>query len=245
MVWHWLVSLLALGTTVVLFDGSPFHPQPDALWKLIQEEKISYFGTSARYLAATEKAGVKPRVTHNLQALRLITSTGSPLSIASSHFVYRDIKEDLHLASITGGTEINGCLAIASPVQPMYPAEIQCAPLGMDSDVVDTQGRPIIGVRGELVCRNPFPSQPLLFWGDETGEQYNNAYFVRFPGIWCHGDFAERTKRGGFIIHGRSDATLNPGGVRLGTYDYYTVLDAIPSIADRFVFVFVFFFVCF
>jgi acetoacetyl-CoA synthetase len=232
MMWNWLVSSLAVGATVVLYEGSAFHPDPGALWRFVADEGISVFGTSARYLAALEKAGVKPGRDNDLSRLRTILSTGSPLSADGFAYVYREVKEDLQLASISGGTDLNGCFALGNPTAPVYPGELQCRGLGMAVAVFDETGRPVTGEPGELVCTAPFPSMPLYFWNDPDGEKYRHAYFERFSGVWAHGDWCELTETGGMIIHGRSDATLNPGGVRIGTAEIYRVTETFPEVAD-------------
>ena len=214
MMWNWLTSSLAVGSTLVLFDGSPFHPDPGALWKLAQDEKVTVFGTSARYLAAIEKEGFKPGAHFDLTPLKAILSTGSPLPAESFHYVYRDIKPDVQLASIAGGTDLNGCFGLGNPLGPVYEGELQCRGLAMKVKAYDPEGRPVVGEQGELVCEAPFPSMPLYFWKDPDNEKYLNAYFRVFPNVWTHGDFIEITENGGVIFYGRSDATLNPGGVR-------------------------------
>ena len=235
MMWNWLVSSLATGASLVLFDGSPFHPDPGALWKLAQDEKFTVFGTSARYLAALEKAGVKPREEYDLAPLRTICSTGSPLAVEGFEYVYRDVKKDVQLASISGGTDLNGCFALGNPIGPVYPGELQCRGLALKVFAYSEDGEPVYNEKGELVCAAPFPSMPIYFWDDPEGEKYLDAYFRRFPGIWCHGDFIEITDTGGVVIYGRSDATLNPGGVRIGTADIYRVVETLPEINDSLV----------
>jgi acetoacetyl-CoA synthetase len=232
MMWNWLVSGLASGATLILYDGSPFAPRPNALWDYAQNERITLFGTSAKYIDACSKSGVEPARTHDLSALRLITSTGSPLASESFDYVYRAIKEDVHLASISGGTDIVSCFVLGDPTSPVWKGEIQAPGLGMAMDVFSEDGTPVRGQKGELVCKKPFPSMPVRFWGDPDGRRYRAAYFERFPGIWCHGDFAEWTAHGGIIIHGRSDATLNPGGVRIGTAEIYAQVEQIPEIIE-------------
>ena len=221
MMWNWLVSTLALGATVLLFDGNPFHPDPGALFKLAEEEGMTVFGASARYLASVEKAGLIPRESFDLSQLRTMCSTGSPLSIESFEFVYRDIKADLQLASISGGTDIISCFALGCPIWPVHRSELQCRGLGMKVDALDEMGQPVRGQKGELVCTASFPSQPIYFWNDPGDQKYGDAYFSVFPNIWRHGDFVEITERQGMVIYGRSDATLNPGGVRIGTAEIY------------------------
>ncbi|MEX1057808.1 MAG: acetoacetate--CoA ligase, partial [Natronospirillum sp.] len=217
MMWNWLVSGLAVGSTVVLYDGSPMAPKTDSLWDMAQEEGISVFGTSAKYLAALEKAGVKPGLSHNVDCLRAILSTGSPLAPESFDYVYRDINPDLLLASISGGTDIVSCFALGCPIRPVFSGELQCRGLGMAVEIYNDQGQPVREEKGELVCTKPFPSMPIGFWDDPDEQKYRAAYFNQFENIWAHGDYGEITARDGLIIHGRSDAVLNPGGVRIGT----------------------------
>jgi len=232
MMWNWLVSSLAIGTTVVLYDGSPFHPAPDSLWKLAEDEEISIFGVSARYLAAVEKEGVRPKQTHDLGKLRTILSSGSPLSVKSFEYVYRDVKDDVQLASISGGTDLIGCFATANPLGQVYAGELQCRGLGMKVAAFDHDGRSVIGQKGELVCTAPFPSMPIGFWNDPDEKKYRAAYFEKFPNVWAHGDYVEITDTGGVIIYGRSDATLNPGGVRIGTADIYAQVETLDEVVD-------------
>jgi len=232
MMWNWLVCGLATGATLVLYEGNPFHPGPEALWQLAQDEKITVFGTSAGYLAALQHSGLKPGREFELSALRSILSTGSPLSDEGFEFVYRDIKQDLQLASISGGTDLNGCFALGNPFDPVYAGELQCRGLGMKVGAFDEQGQAIIGQQGELVCTAPFPSMPIYFWDDADGRKYHDAYFDVYPGIWRHGDYIEISERGSVVIHGRSDATLNPGGVRIGTADIYRYVEQIEEIED-------------
>jgi len=232
MMWNWLVSALATGTTLVLYDGSPFHPDPGVLWRMAQEERLSIFGTSAKYLASLEKSGFVPARALELPALRTILSTGSPLLPEGFDFVYRDVKTDVQLSSISGGTDIVSCFALGCPTRPVYRGEIQCRGLGMRVEVFDGAGRSIRGERGELVCTAPFPSMPLGFWGDADGSRYRAAYFERFPGVWHHADYAELTAHDGLIIYGRSDAVLNPGGVRIGTAEIYTAVEGLAEIAE-------------
>jgi len=220
----------------VLFDGSPFAPAPQVLWDMAEQHCVSVFGTSAKYLAALEKAGVKPRESHDLSRLRTILSTGSPLLPASYDYVYRDIHPDVQLASISGGTDIISCFALGTPLAPVYRGELQAPGLGMAVEIFDDEGRALpAGVPGELVCTRSFPSMPLGFWNDSDGARYHEAYFARFDNIWCHGDWAEFTPHGGLIIHGRSDATLNPGGVRIGTAEIYRQVEKLPEIAESIV----------
>ena len=232
MMWNWLVSGLANGATLLLYDGSPFHPSGNILWDYAQAERCTHFGTSAKYIDALKKAGFKPRETHDLTPLRGILSTGSPLVAESFDFIYADIKHDVHLASISGGTDIVGCFVLGIPTLPVWRGEIQGAGLGMAVDVVDDQGNTVSHGKGELVCRRPFPSMPVGFWNDPDGKKYRAAYFDRFPGIWHHGDFAEWTEHQGIIIHGRSDATLNPGGVRIGTAEIYRQVEQLEAVQE-------------
>ncbi len=232
MMWNWLISGLGTGATLMLYDGSPFAPTPAALWDYAQDERINVFGTSAKYIDACAKAGVAPARTHDLSALRMITSTGSPLAPESFEYVYRDIKADVHLASISGGTDIVSCFVLGDPTSPVWKGEIQAPGLGMAMDVYSADGQPLEQGKGELVCTVPFASMPVKFWNDPDGKKYRAAYFERFPGIWHHGDFAEWTPHGGMIIHGRSDATLNPGGVRIGTAEIYAAVEQIPEVVE-------------
>jgi len=236
MMWNWLVSSLSLGATMLLFDGSPFYPDPGALWKLAQDEKVTIFGTSARYIAAIENEGVKPGRDYDLAPLKAVISTGSPLPEEGFEYVYREVKEELQLASISGGTDINGCFALGNPIGPVYAGELQCRGLAMNVEAFDDDGMPVRNQQAELVCTAPFPSMPIYFWNDPKMEKYRSAYFERFPGVWHHGDFIEiREDTGGVIIHGRSDATLNPQGVRIGTADIYSVVETMDEIADSIV----------
>ncbi len=232
MMWNWLVSSLALGAKVLLYDGSAVYPEPGVLWELAGEEKITIFGTSARYLAVQEMEGVKPARDNELSQLKSILSTGSPLSVESFHYVYREIKADVQLASISGGTDLNGCFALGNPLGPVYAGELQCRGLGMKVEAFDEEGRPVVNRKGELVCSAPFPSMPVCFWNDPDGSKYRRAYFSPYPGVWTHGDYIEITDTGGVIIYGRSDATLNPGGVRIGTSEIYRHMETMPAIAD-------------
>ena len=232
MMWNWLACALAAGATLVLFDGNPFHPHPGLLWELAAEEGITVFGTSAGYIAALQASGVKPGATYDLRRLRAVLSTGSPLSIEGFEFVYDHIKQDLQLASISGGTDLNGCFALGNPMGPVYAGELQCRGLGMKVEAFDENGKPVIGRQGELVCTAPFPSMPIYFWNDPDMVKYHDAYFDMYPGVWRHGDYITITERGGVIMYGRSDATLNPGGVRIGTAEIYRQMDQIDAIAD-------------
>ncbi|HJX20209.1 MAG TPA: acetoacetate--CoA ligase, partial [Steroidobacteraceae bacterium] len=232
MMWNWLMSALATGATLVLYDGSPFHPQPGVLWGMAQEERITIFGTSAKYLSALQKSAFVPLQAVDLTALRTVLSTGSPLLPEGFDFVYGAIKADLQLASISGGTDIVSCFALGCPTRPVYRGEIQCRGLGMAVDIFDDAGRPVRGERGELVCTAPFPSMPVGFWNDPTGAKYRAAYFERFPGVWYHGDYAALTEHDGVVIYGRSDAVLNPGGVRIGTAEIYSAVESLPQILE-------------
>ena len=232
MMWNWLVSGLALGASLVLLDGSPFHPGAERLIDLIDAENISLFGTSAKFIAALEKAGAKPRETHRLSRLKAILSTGSPLAHESFEYVYRDIKADLCLSSISGGTDIVSCFALGNPTLPVWRGELQCRGLGMDVQVWNEAGQPVIAEKGELVCARHFPSMPVGFWKDADGEKFRSAYFDTFPGVWAHGDYAEITEHDGLVIHGRSDAVLNPGGVRIGTAEIYRQVEKVEQVLE-------------
>ncbi|MDO8462063.1 MAG: acetoacetate--CoA ligase, partial [Deltaproteobacteria bacterium] len=240
MMWNWLVSSLAVGATVVLYDGSPSFPDFETLWKMADEEKITIFGTSPKFLTACQQAGITPgksqgEVTSPLQNLKTILSTGSPLSIENFEWVYQNIKKDLLLASISGGTDIISCFMLGNPLLPVTAGEIQCKGLGMKVEAWDKNGKSVVGQKGELVCTAPFPSMPVFFWNDPDQKKYRAAYFEKFPGIWHHGDFVEITSHEGIIVYGRSDATLNPGGVRIGTAEIYRQIETIPEITDSLV----------
>lgn len=232
MMWNWLISGLASGATLVLYDGSPFAQRGDALLNAIDKEAISVFGTSARYIANLEKIGKQPRHSHRLERLRTLLSTGSPLSHESFKYVYQDIKPDLCLSSISGGTDIISCFVLGCPALPVHVGEIQTRGLGMAVEIWDDQGRSVVGEKGELVCTRPFPSMPVGFWNDDSGEKYRNAYFNRWPNVWAHGDYGELTGTGGMVIHGRSDAVLNPGGVRIGTAEIYRQVEKLNEIIE-------------
>jgi acetoacetyl-CoA synthetase len=234
MMWNWLVSSLAVGATVVLFDGAPLAP-PAMLWDMAARERVTVFGTSAKYLALAEKEGLEPGRTHDLSTLRAILSTGSPLATHSYDYVYRSIKRDLHLASISGGTDIISCFALGNPIGPVWRGELQTRGLGMAVDVFDAEGKPVRGVEGELVCTRPFPSMPVSFWNDPDGSRYRAAYFEHYPGVWRHGDWARLTEHDGLVILGRSDATLNPGGVRIGTAEIYRQVEQLPEVLESLV----------
>ena len=235
MMWNWLVSSLAVGATVLLYDGSPLHPNGKVLFDLAQQERMTVFGTSAKYIASLEKAGLEPARTHDLSALRAMLSTGSPLAPESFDFVYHSIKPDLCLASISGGTDIISCFALGNPIGPVYRGELQTRGLGMKVEVFDDQGRSLRGRKGELVCTAPFPSMPIYFWNDPDGRKYHEAYFEVYPNVWRHGDYVELTEHDGMIIYGRSDAVLNPGGVRIGTAEIYRQVEALPEVAEALV----------
>jgi acetoacetyl-CoA synthetase len=232
MMWNWLVSSLAVGATVVLYDGSPFHPDGKALWDLADELGISIFGTSAKWIAAVEKAGIKPRETHKLLALKTILSTGSPLADESFDYVYRDVKERVMLSSISGGTDIISCFARGCPLLPVYRGELQCRGLGLKVEILDDAGKSVRGEKGELACTAPFPCMPVGFWNDSDGAKYKNAYFSKVENVWCHGDHALLTEHDGIVIYGRSDAVLNPGGVRIGTAEIYRQVEQLPEVLE-------------
>jgi len=233
MMWNWLVSSLAVGATVVLYEGSPFHPSPAAMFDLIDELGITVFGTGAKAITAWEKAGLKPRESHQLNSLVTLLSTGSPLSPESFDYVYREIKQNLCLSSISGGTDIVSCFMLGCPTLPVWRGELQCPGLGMAVEILREDGSVCeVGETGELCCRQPFPAMPVCFWGDDDGSKYQAAYFDKFPGVWAHGDFALRTEHGGYVIHGRSDATLNPGGVRIGTAEIYRQVESFDEVLE-------------
>ncbi|HEX2721727.1 MAG TPA: acetoacetate--CoA ligase [Gemmatimonadaceae bacterium] len=232
MMWNWLVSALAVGSTVVLYDGAPFPEETDILWRMAAAEQITVFGTSAKYLAMCEKTGLAPRSAHDLSALRTILSTGSPLALHSFDYVYSAIKRDVHLASISGGTDIVSCFAGGNPIAPVYRGELQCRALGMAVHVFNANGEPVVEEAGELVCTRPFVSMPVAFWNDPDRSRYREAYFDKYPNVWRHGDWAELTEHEGMIIYGRSDATLNPAGVRIGTAEIYRQVEQMPEIVE-------------
>jgi len=235
MMWNWLASALASEATLHLYDGSPFHPEATVLFDYLEQERTAVFGTSAKFLDAARKAGVDPARSHDLASLRTILSTGSPLAPESFDWVYAHVKADVHLASISGGTDIVSCFVAGDPTGPVHRGEIQVRALGMAVDVFDDEGRPVVGQKGELVCTQSFPSMPLGFWNDPDGVRYHAAYFERFPGVWCHGDFVERTEHGGLVIQGRSDAVLNPGGVRIGTAEIYRQVEGLDAVEEAIV----------
>lgn len=232
MMWNWMVSSLALGATLILYDGSPFFPKPSALIDLLEEEQVSVFGTSAKYIAALEKAGEKPDETHDLSHLKAILSTGSPLLHESFDYVYRSVKNDVCLSSISGGTDIVSCFALGNPTLPVIRGELQCRGLGMDVQFVNNEGQALTDEKGELTCQSSFPSMPVGFWNDPDGSRYRNAYFNRFPDVWAHGDYGELRQSGGIVIHGRADAVLNPGGVRIGTAEIYRQVEKVEAVLE-------------
>lgn len=237
MMWNWLATALASGVTIVCVDGNVMHPGPSQLWELVDEHGVDMLGVGAKYLDALANLGYDPREHHDLSSLSTLASTGSPLSPERFEWVYESVKDDLHLASISGGTDLCGCFVLGDPTSPVYAGEIQRPGLGMAVDVWsdDGESQPP-GVRGELVCTEPFPSQPLEFWNDPDDARYRSAYFERFPGVWHHGDFASWTEQNGMVIHGRSDTTLNPGGIRIGTAEIYRVVEQLDGIAESLVF---------
>jgi acetoacetyl-CoA synthetase len=235
MMWNWLVSALASQATLLLYDGSPFHPDGNVLFDFADEAHMTLFGTSAKYIDAVAKAGLRPRETHRLDSVRTMTSTGSPLAPESFDFVYEQIKPDIHLASISGGTDIISCFVGGNPLGAVWRGEIQARGLGMNVDVFDDQGHPVRGQKGELVCKLPFPSMPVGFWNDPDGRKYHAAYFERFPGVWTHGDYVELTEHDGVIIYGRSDAVLNPAGVRIGTAEIYRQVEQLSEVLESLV----------
>ncbi|MDH5558764.1 MAG: acetoacetate--CoA ligase, partial [Alphaproteobacteria bacterium] len=232
MMWNWLVGGLTQQATLLLYDGSPFHPDGNVLFDFADAHGMTLFGTSAKYIDALSKAGLKPMDTHDLSTVRTMASTGSPLAPESFDYVYSNVKKDLCLSSISGGTDIVSCFMLGNPTGPVWRGEIQAAGLGMAVEVFDDNGKPLIGEKGELVCSRPFPPMPIGFWDDADGARYRAAYFDRFPNVWHHGDFVERTEHGGFIMYGRSDATLNPGGVRIGTAEIYRQVEAIDEVVE-------------
>ena len=232
MMWNWLVSALAGGTSIVLYDGSPFHPSGNVFFDMIDAQQITAIGLSASYIAALENADLQPAHTHRLETLRTILSTGSPLLPEGFDYVYRSVKEDVCLSSISGGTDIVSCFALGNPIGPVWRGELQCRGLGMHVEVFDEEGHSVIGSKGELVCVKAFPSMPIGFWNDPDEKKYRAAYFDRFANVWHHGDFAERTENGGLVIHGRSDAVLNPGGVRIGTAEIYRQANSLSEVVD-------------
>ncbi|MBI3440770.1 MAG: acetoacetate--CoA ligase [Proteobacteria bacterium] len=232
MMWNWLVSGLATGAALLLYDGSPFYPDGYTLFRFAEKYQCTLFGTSAKYIDALRTNGMVPQGKFALDSIRMMTSTGSPLAYEGFDYVYDRVLPNVHLASISGGTDIVSCFVLGNPLSPVYRGEIQGAGLGMDVDVFDEAGRPLPQGKGELVCKTPFPSMPVGFWNDPQGQKYSKAYFEKFPGIWCHGDWCEWTPNRGLIIHGRSDTTLNPGGVRIGTAEIYRLVEQLPEIKE-------------
>ncbi len=235
MMWNWLVSSLSVGAGVYLYDGNPAAPNINTLWKKIEEDRISIFGTSPKYLTMIQKSGLKPKDKFDLSSLKTILSTGSPLSVENFKWVYQSVKADLQLSSISGGTDIVSCFMLGNPNLPVYPGEIQCKGLGMKVEAFNEHGESVIGEKGELVCTKPFPSMPVYFWNDPEGVKYKAAYFAHYPGVWRHGDYIKITANGGIIVYGRSDATLNPGGVRIGTAEIYRVVESLDEVTDSIV----------
>jgi len=235
MMWNWLASALAAEATILLYDGSPFHPDGNILWDYAQAEKATLFGTSAKYIDAIKKAGLRPGASHDVSSIRTVLSTGSPLAPDSFAYIYDAVKSDVHLASMSGGTDICGCFVLGVPTKPVYVGEMQGPALGFAVEVFDDAGKPQAHGKGELVCTQPFPSMPIGFWNDPDNEKYHATYFARFDNIWHHGDFAEWTEHGGMIIHGRSDATLNPGGVRIGTAEIYRQVELLEEVVEAIV----------
>jgi acetoacetyl-CoA synthetase len=235
MMWNWLISSLTIGASLVLYDGNPFFPDPGAMWKMTQDEKITIFGTSAGYITALQSTGIKPRELYDLETVKAILSTGSPLSKENFEYIYRDVKSDVQLASISGGSDINGCFALGNPMGPVYAGELQCRGLGLKVEAFDDKGRSVINQQAELVCTAPMPSMPIYFWDDPNNEKYHAAYFDVYPNIWRHGDFIEINDRRGVVIYGRSDATLNPGGVKIGTAEIYRQIEQLEEIEDSIV----------
>ena len=235
MMWNWLVSGLAVGATVMLYDGNPFVDEGKVLWDYAEQEGITHFGTSAKYIETLAKSDLRPAQRFALPALRAVLSTGSPLAPQSFDFVYDSIKRDILLASISGGTDIVSCFVLGNPTLPVWRGEIQCIGLGMAVEIWDEEGRAVQGIKGELVCTRPFPSMPIGFWNDPENKKYRAAYFERYEGVWCHGDYCEITAHGGLIINGRSDATLNPGGVRIGTAEIYRQVEKTPEVLESIV----------
>lgn len=232
MMWNWLVSSLQVGATLFLYDGNPVYPDSEILWRKIEQHKISVFGTSPKYLSMFGKQGIVPKDKYNLESLRVILSTGSPLPEETFEWVYHNVKSDLQLSSISGGTDIISCFMLGNPTLPVYSGEIQCKGLGMKVESFNEKGESVVEEKGELVCTEPFPSMPVYFWDDEDGVKYRKAYFEKYPGIWTHGDYIEITENGGIKVYGRSDATLNPGGVRIGTAEIYRIVEEMEEIQD-------------
>ena len=235
MMWNWLVSALAVGVTVVLYDGAPLLRRRSPLWEMAEAERVTVFGTSAKFLALAEKEGLRPCAAYDLSAVHSILSTGSPLSANSFDYVYEQVKPDVRLSSISGGTDLISCFALGKPIAPVWRGEIQTRGLGMKVEIYDEQGHSVVEKQGELVCTAPFPSMPVSFWNDPSGEKYRSAYFDSYPNVWRHGDWAEITRHGGVVIYGRSDATLNPSGVRIGTAEIYRQVEQLPEVIESLV----------
>jgi len=235
MMWNWLVSALQVGATIFLFDGSPAYPDLNIFWRQIDEEKLTVFGTSPKFLTTTQKSGIIPKDIFKIDSLKAILSTGSPLSIENFRWVYSNVKKDVQLSSISGGTDIISCFMLGCPILPVYEGEIQCRGLGMKVEAFDNNGKSVVNEKGELVCTKPFPSMPVYFWNDNNFEKYRKAYFGKYEGVWKHGDYIEITSNEGIIVYGRSDATLNPGGIRIGTAEIYRVVESIEEISDSIV----------
>ena len=235
MMWNWLVGSLFCKSSIVLYEGSPFYPNPENLWKIAEKSKVSIFGTSAKYIDALSKSNVVPKKHFTLSNLRTICSTGSPLSPDSYDYILNNIKPDVQISSISGGTDLLSCFVLSNPLSPVVKGQIQCRALAMDVDIFDEDGESLVNMEGELVCKIPFPSMPIKFWNDQNDTKYKEAYFEKFKGIWCHGDWAKITEYGTVVIFGRSDATLNPGGVRIGTYEIYNTVEKLNEIAESIV----------
>jgi acetoacetyl-CoA synthetase len=235
MMWNWLVSALGSEAALVLYDGSPFYPDGEVLWRYADDVDMTLFGTSAKYIDALKNAKLRPADKFDLRSLRTIASTGSVLAPESFDYVYDSIKQDVCLASMSGGTDIVSCFVLGCPLLPVYRGELQCRGLGMAVDVFDDEGNSLPNEKGELVCTQTFPSQPVYFWGDSSGEKYHDAYFARFDNVWHHGDYVRLTEHGGIVIYGRSDATLNPGGVRIGTAEIYRHVEQIDEVVESIV----------
>ncbi len=235
MMWNWLATALASRAAIVLYDGSPFLAGGRILFDYADAARMTVFGTSAKFIDSAAKAGLRPRLSHRLTAMKAMLSTGSPLVPEGFDYVYREVKGDLHLASISGGTDLISCFVLGNPMVPVWRGEIQGPGLGMKVEVFDDAGRPVSGQKGELVCTAPFPSMPVGFWNDPDGAKYRAAYFEKFPGVWCHGDYIERTGHDGFVIYGRSDAVLNPGGVRIGTAEIYRQVESLDEVVESLV----------
>ena len=235
MMWNWLVGSLQVGATLFLYDGNPVYKDNEILWKKTESHRITVFGTSPKYLSIFSKNDYSPKDKYDLSSLRAILSTGSPLPEETFKWVYENVKSELQLSSISGGTDIISCFMLGNPILPVYSGEIQCKGLGMQVEAFDDSGKPVVGEKGELVCTKPFPSMPIYFWDDKGGEKYHRAYFEKYPGIWTHGDYIKITETGGIVVYGRSDATLNPGGVRIGTAEIYRIVEELEEIADSIV----------